>query len=73
MYSGSLRGNGDETQESWKPLLNTIPAIRGLNGMVSATECVGNILDSSGRPIRTYYFYISKSLTSSSAQSKASV
>lgn len=29
MYSGSLRGNGDETQESWKPLLNTIPAFRG--------------------------------------------
>ena len=29
IYSGSLRGNGDETQESWKPLLNTIPAFRG--------------------------------------------
>ena len=28
IYSGSLRGNGDETQESWKPLLNTIPAFR---------------------------------------------
>ena len=29
IYSGSLRGNGDDTQESWKPLLNTIPAFRG--------------------------------------------
>jgi len=41
IYSGSLRGNGDETQESWKPLLNTIPALRGLNEVVSATECEG--------------------------------
>ena len=29
IYSGSLRGNGDETPESCTPLLNTFPACRG--------------------------------------------
>ena len=60
MFKFNFLCNGDETQESWKPLLNTIPALRGLNGMVSATECVGSILDSSGLYIGNF-FYICKS------------
>ena len=68
IYSGSLRGNGDETQESWKPLLNTILALRG------SSECfaqlgMGWILFFSGGvttylivlPVSRKYHYLSSS------------
>lgn len=33
-----ITGNGDETQELWKPLLNTIPAFRGSAEWFAGTE-----------------------------------
>ena len=43
MFKFNFLCNGDETQESWKPLLNTIPALRGSSEWFAQLEFEHNL------------------------------
>ena len=54
MFKFNFLCNGDETQESWKPLLNTIPALRGSSEWFAQLEFEHNLF-STRRPISQHF------------------
>ncbi len=54
MFKFNFLCNGDETQESWKPLLNTIPALRGSSEWFAQLEFEHNLF-STRRPSPTLF------------------